>query len=56
MVLPLAIVPLWQLAQPVLMPVWFMVGAANDVVFLWQESQLNAVGICVAGLPFAVLP
>ena len=53
---PLAVVPLWQVAQPVAMPVWFMVAAVNEVVFLWQESHDAVVGICDAGLPLAVLP
>jgi hypothetical protein len=32
--LPSAVVPLWQPAQPVVMPVWFMVAPTNDTVLL----------------------
>jgi hypothetical protein len=38
------------------MPAWFMVGAVNDVVFLWHESHDAVVGMCVLGLPFALTP
>ena len=42
--------PLWQLAQPVLMPAWFMVVPAKLVVDLWHVSQDALVGIWLAGL------
>jgi hypothetical protein len=32
--LPLAVVPLWQLAQPVVMPVWLKAAPKNEVVDL----------------------
>ena len=38
------------------MPVWFIVVGAKAEVDLWQVSQLELVGICVAGLPLAVVP
>jgi len=49
--------PPWQVAHPVVIPVWFIAHAVNVVVFLWHVSQVSVVGICpVAGLPFAVVP
>jgi len=45
--------PPWQVAQPTVMPVWFIVHAVNAVVFVWQDSQANDVGIWpVAGFGF----
>jgi len=44
--LPKAVVPLWQLAQPVLMPVWFIAAPPLKlVVDLWQVSQAALVTI-----------
>ena len=54
--LPLAVVPLWQEAQPVTMPVWTNVAPANVTVLLWQVSQAAVVTTCVVGLPLAVVP
>jgi hypothetical protein len=54
-VLPLAVVPLWQLAQPVFIPVWFIIVGLKAAVDLWQVSQAALVGICVVGLPFAAV-
>lgn len=44
-------VPLWQLAQPVLIPVWVIagLGEAKVVVLLWHDSQVVAVG-AVSGM------
>jgi len=47
---------LWQLAQPDVMPVWFIFAPAKLVVLVWQVSQAALVGRCVAGLPLAVVP
>ena len=54
--LPVAVVPLWQVAQvPGAMPVWLKVaGVQADV--LWQVSQDAVVGMWVVGLPVAVVP
>ena len=53
--LPVALVPLWQLAQPLTMPVW-----VNDDGFhadvAWQEPHSAAVGMCAACLPVAFVP
>ena len=53
--LPLAVVPLWQLAQTGDAGV-IILAPANEVVLLWQVSQAAVVTMCVAGLPFAVVP
>jgi hypothetical protein len=54
--LPLADLPLWQLAQPVVMPVWSnLAPPANEVVELWQVSQAAVVGMWLDDLPFAVV-
>ena len=54
--LPLAVVPLWQVAQePGATPVWLNVAGVQAVV-RWQASQLCAVGTWLVGLPFAVVP
>jgi hypothetical protein len=37
--LPNAVVPLWQVAQPLTMPVWLNAAPKNVVVDLWQVSQ-----------------
>ena len=56
--LPVASLPLWQVAQPVAMDVLLCTSAPrNDDVLLWQVSQASAVGTCVAAfLPKAVVP
>ena len=48
----------WQVAQPLLIPVWFIGAPAKLVNALaeWQLSQAAVVGTCVAGVPFAVAP
>ena len=54
--LPLAELPLWQVAQvPGATPVWLNVAGIHAVV-RWQESHAAVVAICVAGLPFPVDP
>ena len=52
---------MWQPLQVwVVTTLWFMVTAvAKDVCDLWHESHLavpEVIGMCVAGLPMAVLP
>src|SRR5262245_4211818 len=55
--LPMAMAPLWQVAQPLTMPVWFILVPANDTVLRWQFSQGSVVGMWAAGLASAtVLP
>ena len=53
---PVAVVPLWHVAQlPAVTPLWLNVAGIHAVV-RWQVSQLCVVGMCVAGLPRAVVP
>ena len=47
--LPVAVRPLWQLAQPAVMQVWSMRAPANDTVLLWQVSRGGLLTMCVAG-------
>jgi hypothetical protein len=55
--LPVAVVPLWQLAHGVdANRLWFMRAPANVTVLRWQVSQGAIVGICFAGLPSAFTP
>ena len=42
--------PLWQVAQPLLMPVWFIVHVAKLAVLVWQFSHAAVVTMWVAGL------
>jgi hypothetical protein len=37
------VAPVWQLAQLVVNPVWFIVQVANVVVFVWQLSHAAVV-------------
>jgi hypothetical protein len=53
---PVAVAPLWQLAQPLTMPVWFILAPAKLTVLLWQVSHGTLVTMCLAGLPSAVVP
>ena len=48
--------PPWQVAQPVVMPVWFIFHVENAVVLVWQVSHGAVVGMCVVGLPSAWVP
>ena len=49
-VTPWKAAPLWQLEQPVVMPVCTMAVPAKLVVDLWQVSQLAVVGIWLVPL------
>jgi hypothetical protein len=54
--LPVAVEPLWQVAQlPGVTELWLKV-AGNHAVVLWQLSQEAVVGTCPLGLPVAVDP
>jgi hypothetical protein len=54
--LPVAVEPLWQVAQvPGATPLWLKVAGSHAVV-LWQLSHDAVVGTCLADLPVAVLP
>ena len=54
--LPVAVVPLWQVAQvPGATPVWLKVAGVQALV-LWQVSHDAVVGMWVVGLPVAVVP
>jgi hypothetical protein len=54
--LPVAVVPLWQVAQvPGATPVCVKVAGVQALV-LWQLSHAAVVGRCVVGLPVAVVP
>ncbi len=48
--------PPWQVEQPVVIPVWFIVAGTKLVVLVWQVSQLFVVGKCAADLPSAFVP
>jgi hypothetical protein len=54
--LPRAVEPLWQVAQPLTIPVWLNAAPTNVVVDLWQVSQACVVGTWLADLPRAVEP
>ena len=54
--LPLAMTPLWHVAQvPGAIPVWVNV-AGSQAVVRWQASQDCVVGTWFVGLPRAVVP
>ena len=53
--LPVALVPLWQLKQVPVMPLWLKVAGIQAVV-RWQSSQVLLVERCVALLPVAFVP
>ena len=54
--MPVAVVPLWQVAHvPGAMPVWFMVAGFQPAV-LWQLSQVCVVRMWLADLPVARVP
>ena len=53
--LPCALVPLWQLAQLPVMPVWSK-RAGFQASGEWQLSQELSLGICPAGLAVACVP
>lgn len=55
--LPVAAVPLWQVAQvPTATPVWLNNAPRNDVVLVWQVSQPALVTRWLAGLDTGVTP
>jgi hypothetical protein len=54
--LPVAVLPLWQVAHaPGVTPEWLKV-AGSQAVLLWQVSQEAVVCTCTVGLPVAVTP
>jgi hypothetical protein len=60
-VTPIKAWPLWQLVQPVMMPVWFIgVPGPNPPVLVllveWQVSHDELVGMWFTGLDFGVTP
>ena len=48
---PAKLCPPWQVAQPLVMPVWFIALPEKVVVDLWQVSQASVVGRWLTGLP-----
>ena len=56
--LPVAAIPLWQLAQLVaeVKVLWSALAPLHVVVDLWHVSQLAVVRICPLFLPVAVVP
>ncbi|ARN83108.1 hypothetical protein B1812_20765 [Methylocystis bryophila] len=53
--LPIAVTLLWQFAQPLAIPEWFItIALAKLDVLLWQSWQDASVRICPAGLPGAI--
>ena len=54
--LPVAVVPLWQLAQVPVTPVWLKVTVVQLEVDVWQVSQELDVAMCLTPLPVALLP
>ena len=48
LVYPRLSIPLWQVAQPVVMPVWFIAPVLKVVVDLWHVSQAAVVTMCDA--------
>ena len=57
-VLPVAVVPLWQLAQLVaaVNMLWSTLVPNHVIVDLWQVSQLAVVAKWLADLPVATVP
>lgn len=57
-VLPVAVLPLWQLAQLVALvnPAWSMPDAGNHPEVLWQLPQEAVVWMWPDGLPTVVAP
>ena len=57
-VLPVALLPLWQLEQLVaaVKVLWSALAPLQVVLDLWQVSQLAVVRICPLFLPVAVVP
>ena len=55
-VLPLALVPLWQLEQVPSTSLWFTVFAGLHAVVVWQSAHSVLVLMWVADLPVAFVP
>jgi hypothetical protein len=53
--LPVACVPLWQLAQFVVIPVWSK-PAGRHAMVLWHELHSEVVATWFAPLPVAIVP
>jgi hypothetical protein len=53
--LPVAVVPLWQVEQAAVTPVWLKV-AGSQAAVLWHVPQSCVVGRCVAVFPVATVP
>ena len=54
---PVKLFPLsWHVAQPLLMPAWFIAVPAKLEVDLWQLAQSAVVGMCPAPWGFGVTP
>ncbi|HHJ12917.1 MAG TPA: hypothetical protein ENJ79_05225 [Gammaproteobacteria bacterium] len=53
--LPVAVEPLWQLAQLPLTLAWLKVAPPQPLV-VWQSSQVLLEAMWLAGLPVAMLP
>ena len=54
--LPVAVVPLWQLAQVPITSLWLTVRAGAQAVVRWQSSHKLLVAMWVAFLPGALVP
>ena len=54
--LPVAVVPLWQLTQLPVMPLWSKALAGIHAMVVWQALHSCAVERCVADLPVAMVP
>ncbi|MEZ4354331.1 MAG: hypothetical protein R3F16_11820 [Myxococcota bacterium] len=55
MVLPVAVVPLWQVKHPLTTPVWSKVAGVKPPG-VWQFSQVLLVGMWFESLPRALVP
>ena len=53
--LPVAVVPLWQLAQLPFTLLWSN-AAPDQLLVVWQSSQVLPLAIWLADLPVATLP
>ena len=51
---PVAVVPLWQVAQDCVNPLWLNLAGSHDCA-IWHEEQSVTVGIWLAGFNLAVL-
>jgi hypothetical protein len=54
--MPVAVPPLWQVAQPPVIPAWSKPEAGVQAREEWQLSQGAVVTMWFPGLPVAVLP